>query len=51
MSLTLTRLACLVLVRHFLGLLGQCISVKYPRLKNLPDHVIRNASAARNNEA
>ena len=36
----------------FPGLLGQCISVTYPRnvSETFPDHVIRNAYAAHNNE-
>ena len=34
------------------GLLGQCISVAYPRgTKTCSDHVTRNASAAQTNEA
>ena len=35
----------------FPGLLGQCISVTYPRPTTRSDHVTRKALAARNNEA
>ena len=46
---------CLVPVRRFPGPLGQFTSVKYPRRTGGKhfrlDHVTRNASAARNNEA